>query len=268
MTFQLVAAHLPIELLLMVLKEWIGAQRVVVGNDGSLNYTLSYSNPDNPSLLFTIPKPLLRDYIRQRNHAWSTDTKEFDDPPTFYLSHLLTSLKMPDNRLASYDLSSHPLNPISQDPNLTLSTTFPINNIHKLRNILFPCLPPTHGFEKIKLDFTAEQYFALFDVQVPPFHYRDDTVTTATTSTATTTATPLASSSHTRTPSSCISAQPTSPATPGTTLRNLHGAPQIQPGPTSRLGSGLMSAIAAWLSTGYWSMRGMLGTFNVCGTLS
>ena len=177
MTFQLAAAHLPIELLPMVLKEWIGAQRVVVGNFGSLDYTLSYSNPDNPSLLFTIPKPLLRDYVRQRIHAWSTDTKEFDDPPTFYLSHLLTSLKMPDNRLASYDVSSHSLNPISRDPNLTLSTTSPINNIHKLRNILFPCLPPTHGFEKIKLDFTAEQYFALFDVQVPPFHYRDDTVT-------------------------------------------------------------------------------------------
>lgn len=177
MTFQLVAAHLPIELLLMVLKEWIGAQRVVVGNIGSLDYTLSYSNPDNPSILFTIPKPLLRDYIRQRIHAWSTDTKEFDDPPTFYLSHLLTSLKMPDNRLASYDLFCHSLSLISQDPNLTLTTTFPINNIHKLRNILFPCLPPTHGFEKIKLDFTAEQYFALFDVQVPPFHYRDDTVT-------------------------------------------------------------------------------------------
>ncbi|KAL1801707.1 hypothetical protein ACET3X_002049 [Alternaria dauci] len=149
MTFQLFATRLPMELFLMTLKEWI----------------------DNPNPVSAIPGPLYTHYIRERVLAWLTDTKDFTDPPTFYLSHLLTSLKLPDHHLPPYDLSSHPLHALSQDPNLTLTTTPLINNTHTL---LLPHLAPTtHGFEKIKLDFTAAQYFALFDIRVPPFHYAD-----------------------------------------------------------------------------------------------
>ncbi|KAG9189137.1 hypothetical protein G6011_06005 [Alternaria panax] len=179
MTFQVAAMHLPKDLLFNVLKEWIGRQSVVVGNNGCSNYTLSYVHPENPDPFPTLPDDILdlqKECVRQRTYDWLTDTKEFDDPMTFCFSHFLMSAKIGDNRLGFYNLSGHPFDPMAQDPNVTLTTNFPIVKDRDKQYTLFKNLTHLHGMDKLRLDFTAEQYFALFDVRVPPFHYADTNV--------------------------------------------------------------------------------------------
>jgi hypothetical protein len=181
-TFQVAALHLPPEILLHVLQEWLGQQRIIVGGSSHSNYTISYTNPENAnpfaimSRTSETPSRMLQEYFRSRIRSWLIDHKEFSDPTTFYMSHLLMSLKMAD-RLGFFFLPSHPWDTILRDPALSLLTKFPIVKDHDAQYVLTKHLSSLHGLEKIKLDFTAEQYFAMFDVAVPPFHYRDDTVT-------------------------------------------------------------------------------------------
>jgi hypothetical protein len=183
MTLKVAAQHLPTELLLRVLEEWVGQQRVIIDCCGHSNYTLSYTKPENPDPFSLIsktsdtPSSIFKEYFHVRIHSWLTDTKDFSDPSTLYLSHLLMSLKMSD-RLGAYILpTGQPWDTMLRDLHLTLRANFPILKDHNMQYALFPHLAPLHGFEKIKLDFTSEQYFAVFDVSVPPFHYADTTRT-------------------------------------------------------------------------------------------
>ncbi|KAI4647226.1 uncharacterized protein J4E79_010377 [Alternaria viburni] len=181
MTFQIAAQNLPPELLLIVLQHWLGQQRIVIDGSAHAHYTLSYTNPENIDPFATIsrtsdaPSSIVQEYFRSRIRSWLTDTKEFSDPTTFYMSHLLMSLKMKD-RIGWYYLPNQPWDAICQDPKLSLSTRFPVINDRDAQYARMKHLSSLHGLEKIKLDFTAEQYFAMFDVAVPPFHYRDGAV--------------------------------------------------------------------------------------------
>lgn len=181
MTFQVAAQNLPPELLLSVLQQWLGQQRIAIDGSTHSRYTLSYSNPENTTPFATISKTcdsppfILQEYFRSRIRSWLLDSKEFSDPTTFYMSHVLMSLKMGDC-IGRYRLPSQPWDTLLHDPALSLSTKFPVINDRDVQYALMKHLSSLHGLEKTNLDFTAEQYFAVFDVTVPPFHYRDDAV--------------------------------------------------------------------------------------------
>ena len=98
MTFQVAAQNLPLELLLIVLNHWLGQQRITIDGSAHPHYTLSYSNPENIDPFATIISTsdaqsfIFQEYFRSRIRSWLTDAKEFSDPTTFYMSHLLMSL--------------------------------------------------------------------------------------------------------------------------------------------------------------------------------
>ncbi|KAI4681964.1 hypothetical protein J4E81_009726 [Alternaria sp. BMP 2799] len=181
MTFQVAAQNLPPELLLIVLQHWLGQQRIEIDGSAHPLYTLSYSNPENIDPFATLsrtshaPSFIFQEYFRSRIRSWLTDAKDFSDPTTFYMSHLLMSLKMKD-RIGWYYLPNQPWDATCQDLKLSLSTKFPVINDRGAQYARMKHLSSLHGLEKIKLDFTAEQYFAMFDVAVPPFHYRDGAI--------------------------------------------------------------------------------------------
>jgi hypothetical protein len=174
MSFYTIPVRLPNEVLLHILSDWIGSQRISVDEDSSgRNFTLSYlpyENPEADSLITRaadFPPNLVIDYNRIRAQAWLLDTKFFTHPADFYRSHYLLSIL---GYVPAYTLSESPWSAMQDRvSSLTCHINFPISSA---TNIL-PRLSSHHGIEKIHLDFSASQYFALFDVSIPPFHYTD-----------------------------------------------------------------------------------------------
>jgi hypothetical protein len=82
--------------------------------------------------------------------------KAFRSPDDFYHSHHI---------LAQDPLSRFPPLAIPTPANLSGNGDSQIRQPHPFIH--------THGLEKIILDFDASQYFALFNIQLPPFTYSD-----------------------------------------------------------------------------------------------
>jgi hypothetical protein len=183
MNFHTVTQHLPFELQVITLQKWIGPQRIEVDELVSPSYRLSYTTPSTPnSLAFAsqkskFPEHLRHEYEHIRILSWLKDQKIFEDPYTFYMGHFFMSKEM-HWLLGEYLIPRELCWDSLRDPNarITYSTTWPITQNPSRTYHLCPNLTHLHGLENVKLNFDAEQYFALFDVALPPFDYHDDEV--------------------------------------------------------------------------------------------
>ena len=176
MTFHLAAQQLPLEVFVSVLRYWIGPQDFSTTVDASMkSYTLDYANAEHlDNLLPTqlLPEEFIGEYLRCRHHSFKTDLKEFSQPWDYYMAHLLLSLD-PNNNLAEYTALPTQWTGITNSPYLSVNMAAHLASLRsgaRLNNLT--------GVEKIRLDFTAQQYFALFGVIIPPFDYSLPTLET------------------------------------------------------------------------------------------
>jgi hypothetical protein len=184
MTFHDTVPKLPFELQALSLRQWIGPQRIQVDEHASPTYRLSFNTPLNPqsstlvSQKSMFPKHLQDEYKLARTLSWIKDRKEFRDPYTFYMTHFLMSREM-QGPGGDYEVPRELCWDALRGPNarITYATTWPVNQNPSRMYHYYPNLTHLHGLEKIKLDFDADQYFAFFDVALPPFDYHDDTGT-------------------------------------------------------------------------------------------
>jgi hypothetical protein len=180
---------IPPEVLFQILHSWLGPQHLSVTEITTSilpRYQLSYTSPSNSdpwSLMAKVPNfppHLLDEYLRFRLLSWLKDRKEFEDPYTFYMSHFLLcyagELGGKKRTTTSYNLRLETAHAY-QVPNTPCWDALNSLAAGITVEVQLPVLSPSyahlshlHGLEKIKLDFTAEQYFAFFDVAVPPFN--------------------------------------------------------------------------------------------------
>ena len=177
LTFSIAANYLPRELLDQVLREWLGPQRIFVDASACSSRTLWYGSPRSTNLDLQISHldiALVRESSRFRVLSWLKDRKDFQDPFDFYMSHFILSTHA-ENPIGEYLAYSHPWINFIREENLELRMKFPIiQDTTSQHAVHMPHLSTLHGLERIRLDFTAEQLFALFDVTVAPFNYQDD----------------------------------------------------------------------------------------------
>ncbi|RMZ74472.1 hypothetical protein GMOD_00003517 [Pyrenophora seminiperda CCB06] len=176
MTFDIAVQNLPAEILGMVLDHWIGSQEFVLEytyTSTHFVYSLRYINISDTSIS-SLPSYLRSEYERSCYFAYKKAVKTFSSPFEFYMTHLLLSLS-PNNPLRPYTLPSDVWSGLADNPEIQLDIAAPIANKKNegyASNSRFFSL---HGLEKIRLDFSAAQYFALFKVQVAPFNIEDTT---------------------------------------------------------------------------------------------
>ena len=93
--------ELPDETVFQMLHERIGRQQFEVAevhSAGAPHYQVCYNSPSNPDSLALIanvpnfPQHRRTEYLRFRTLSWLKDRKDFQDPYTFYMGHLLMSL--------------------------------------------------------------------------------------------------------------------------------------------------------------------------------
>jgi hypothetical protein len=98
---------------------------------------------------------------RLRKLSWLRDTKTFDRPEELYMSHYY--LRQPGRRTLPDHLAASPSwRSFHED-------RYKVSLLDDIIAAPHPYGLSRSGLEKIRLDFTAEQYFALFNVHVPPF---------------------------------------------------------------------------------------------------
>ncbi|RAR16457.1 hypothetical protein DDE83_000022 [Stemphylium lycopersici] len=177
LTFSIAANYLPRELLDQVLRDWLGPQCIFVDTSACSSHTLRYASPNSTNLDLQIGNfdiALIRESSRFRVLSWLRDRKDFQDPYDFYMSHLILSTH-PETPIGQYLAYSHPWLSLNHQTDVKLRMEFPvIRDTTAQHAVHLPHMPALHGLEKIKLDFTAEQLFALFGVTVAPFNYQDD----------------------------------------------------------------------------------------------
>lgn len=146
--------RLPQKVLYNILRQWTSQQRLFVDRLEN-GYRLHY-HCDTDAVGEELSGALREEYILYRRHSFLEDAKYFDTPECFYLSHLL---------LAPHASSNTPKDSPAWSKLTAITPTFGAI-AHPMQQ---DCTPHLHGLKKIILDFSAEQYFALFNVLVPPF---------------------------------------------------------------------------------------------------
>lgn len=135
-----------------------------------MTYT-AFSGPASQTALSSThpssPPNITKEYKRLRKLGWLTGTKDFDAPYDFYMSHYLLGPHLLSH-LKPYALPTAAWLAIEANANISFQS-----DVLGVTIDPFPSFP---GFEKITLDFDAEQYFAFFNVSVPPFDFTDTTV--------------------------------------------------------------------------------------------
>jgi hypothetical protein len=163
---------MPREIINKILLHWITAQRLTVDEFPINNVTdfqpklplfITYRcDTDRFSKCSEVLPPALQDeYWYLRHLSWLKSAKLFTHPYDFYMSHYLLSLD-PNTRLPLFTDIPSSLTQI--DATIQPLIRLPHSHI------------ATHGLEHIILDFDAPQYFALFNVRVPPFDTIDTDV--------------------------------------------------------------------------------------------
>ncbi|KAF1911499.1 hypothetical protein BDU57DRAFT_461826 [Ampelomyces quisqualis] len=187
-SFRTLPSDLPDEIALRILKHWMEPQELVVQDATVSNDKIhKIGDADRLHIIYacksdeharsSLPPYLFNEFWRLRRHSWLKGTKYFSNPYDFYVSHCIL-LDMPEH-FPPLKLSPHSLamewtpafvNTALQPATPTTQTARAPCNIY-IDFLLLPRQPtPTHGLERIALDFSTAQYFALFDVRVPPFH--------------------------------------------------------------------------------------------------
>jgi hypothetical protein len=172
--FDNVSAKLPPEIFTKVLEYWMALERLIVEDLPPPEisepshpptqqdrvpdeYLITYACETDNEAQAVLPNFQV-EYWRLRHLSWLTSPKVFNDPYNFYMSHYLLSRNL-QTRVPYIDKSPSTLTP--------RRTT-----IHPLLVLPHPNIP-THGLEHIVLDFDAPQYFAFFNVRLPPFDITD-----------------------------------------------------------------------------------------------
>lgn len=154
---------LPQGIVYRILGCWTGAQRLCAekGKGGGFDAVRYVCDTDTVGL--ELPGRLGEEYLRYQCRSFLYDDKYFDDPGTFYISHfLLTS----GNGYNTPKDSNEWIQRVNQRIPMELDLV--------VRSAKESCSSHLHGLEKITLDFTAGQYFALFNVGLPPFDHIAD----------------------------------------------------------------------------------------------
>ncbi|KAJ4371109.1 hypothetical protein N0V83_004325 [Neocucurbitaria cava] len=131
--------------------------------------------------LAALPPYLQAEFLRIWKLGWLTGPKNFESPWDFYMGHylLLNSVlwhhfgggfNVPDSMVAALRTRLD----FDDDGRFGIDTN--VGDLVPSKERWPDPLLPYHGLEKVRLDFDAEQYFALFNVAVPPFNYQDNGV--------------------------------------------------------------------------------------------
>jgi hypothetical protein len=163
LSFSNLPASLPQDIRYLILKHWTAPQDIVVVPNLSYRderLLVTYScGTDMPSAC--LPPDLMAEYDRIRHLSWLTAPKYFPRPYDFYMSHYLLA------HLPSSATKFELRNPCP----ISFYQTYPLPvnaEAHPYMGLNHPRLS-THGLEKIVLDFSAPEYFAMFDVCLPGF---------------------------------------------------------------------------------------------------
>ncbi|KAF2830371.1 hypothetical protein CC86DRAFT_402415 [Ophiobolus disseminans] len=162
---------LPRELICQVLQNWIPSECLIVEEEhatphctpntcSTFRVTYDCSADSGANTPRTLPADLRREYWRIRQLSYLRSAKVFRTPYDFYMSHYLLSLD-PHTKLPPYT---------AVPP--SLSQTHRTVAIQPLICLPHPHLS-FHGLETVELDFDASQYFAFFNVRLPPFNTTD-----------------------------------------------------------------------------------------------
>jgi hypothetical protein len=184
LSFDTLPLTVPRELAYHILEHWIAPEQLVTAQSlhiaphtplaSSALITALQPNPSDAIvttytsatdvLVCKLPLYLQAEYWRLRHLSWLKSPKAFTDPHDFYMGHWQLSLD-PASRLP----------PFSSVP-FTLSRAYTNNPVavEPLLSMPHPRISH-HGLERIELDFDASQYFALFNVRLPPFETIDTT---------------------------------------------------------------------------------------------
>ncbi|KAF2243939.1 hypothetical protein BU26DRAFT_111091 [Trematosphaeria pertusa] len=146
--------NLPSEIISTILDFWIGEPTLFPADPYHPTLlTPTYTSSIPPQILKVLPLPLQHEHNLLLHQKWLRSEKSFDDAYRFYATHIavLGSLSHgafePPRQLRAM-LCQQAVLPEAMRPHPQLRL---------------------HGLEKIRLDLTAADYFALFRVHVPPF---------------------------------------------------------------------------------------------------
>ncbi|KAL5113669.1 hypothetical protein ACEQ8H_008456 [Pleosporales sp. CAS-2024a] len=153
---------LPKEVLHLILSYWIGPEEVdveatwpIMNSPWDPDLLVTYQCPTDPAAVM-LPTDLAKEYWRMRHLSWLTSTKTFTTPYKVYMMHfaLARSQDSALPALSHFATAPPPYNTVTIDPLLTQPHPH-----HKF-----------HGLERIRLEFTAHDFFDMFNLQLPPFN--------------------------------------------------------------------------------------------------
>jgi hypothetical protein len=170
LSFNTLLPFLPLEIVYCILEHWMSPQQLTVvdrptagscQDDTPSQFLVAYAC-DTDTVVASLPPTLRTEYWRLRHLSWLRSPKQFAHIYDFYMSHYLLSL-MSSLGINFVSLSLAPSNLCQAYPDATGAAVHSLISQDHPRNT-------TRGLEQIILDFDAIQYFALFDVRVPPYN--------------------------------------------------------------------------------------------------
>ncbi|KAF2036436.1 hypothetical protein EK21DRAFT_51971 [Setomelanomma holmii] len=169
LSFFEVTSLLPREIVSQILQEWMAPQCLIVmdtspdsfSDDDFAFLEIKWACDSDAEVESSekFPAELKEEYWRIRHLSWLKAPKVFTSPYDFYVSHYALSLskpppdKVPYHIMFDWDFQDATIDPLIQREH------------HHLNY---------HGLERIVLDFSASEYFALFNVHLPPFLPSDE----------------------------------------------------------------------------------------------
>lgn len=176
LSFRALKGRLPKEIIFHILYAWSAPQSLLVdpisnttdqqspGIDHEFHVEYACSTDEIVFHALVLPQYLKNEYRRYRHLLWLTSVKDFNAPYDFYMSHHLLQPHLPGD-LSAYALPSPSWQALEDREDWQVKISDLLTRPHP--HLRF------HGLERIKLDFSAEQYFSLFRVAVPPFDFED-----------------------------------------------------------------------------------------------
>ncbi|OAL53716.1 hypothetical protein IQ07DRAFT_317685 [Pyrenochaeta sp. DS3sAY3a] len=167
--FHTIIKKVPMEIALQILAAWMAAPKLTVEDRTGLTESGEQDPREVLSLVYKcatnlesrdnslMPPALREEYQRLYRRSWHLDTKEFTHPYNFYMSHVMLGACDPRH--------GGPFEPPSAIYRTLKDVDYLVQPEIKMP---FRGLKQ-NGLEKIELDLSAEEYFSIFRVRVPPF---------------------------------------------------------------------------------------------------
>tara|TARA_R110002003_G_scaffold25_11_gene1217 strand:- start:879 stop:1823 length:945 start_codon:yes stop_codon:yes gene_type:complete len=174
LSFFEVSSLLPLEVVSQILQAWMAPQHLIVQDisagffdEDAVYQMMVMWACDTDSVAKTaaaFPTELQEEYWRIRQLSWLKSAKTFTSGHDFYMSHFALSLD-PHSKFPAFSVDNVPVGILSAPQAHEAKIQPLIASPHAHLNF--------HGLERISLEFTAAEYFCLFDVRVPPFDIKD-----------------------------------------------------------------------------------------------